>query len=120
MSKILIVDEDSLIRDLLEHALEVFEEYGIKLLTAENGMSAIEIIKKEKPVLVFLDVMVPKMNGFEICNVVKNELEMKNIYISCFQQTDMSLIDEKLIRLALIFILQSLLVLKRSLKRLVT
>ncbi|MDD5285846.1 MAG: response regulator, partial [Desulfuromonadaceae bacterium] len=45
------------------------------------GDESLEIIKKESPCLVFLDVMMPKMNGFEVCNQVKNELNMPGIYI---------------------------------------
>ncbi len=39
------------------------------------------MIQSEKPALVFLDVMMPKMSGFEVCNVVKNELKMDDVYI---------------------------------------
>lgn len=81
MSKILIVDDDPLIRNLLTQILEPFEKGGVELLTAENGLVAIEIVKKEKPELVLLDVMMPKMNGFEVCNILKNELGMHNCYI---------------------------------------
>jgi DNA-binding response OmpR family regulator len=48
---------------------------------AENGEEALELIKTEKPNLVFLDVMMPKMNGFDVCNAVKNELKMDDVYI---------------------------------------
>jgi two-component system alkaline phosphatase synthesis response regulator PhoP len=51
------------------------------LLTATNGEEALEIIEEEKPDLVFLDVMMPKLNGFEVCQTVKNELGMQDIYI---------------------------------------
>jgi two-component system alkaline phosphatase synthesis response regulator PhoP len=50
--------------------------YYIELLSAENGEEALETIKEEKPDLVFLDVMMPKMNGFDVCNAVKNELKL--------------------------------------------
>lgn len=40
-----------------------------------------KLIKDEKPKLVFLDVMMPKMNGFDVCNHVKHELAIKEIYI---------------------------------------
>ena len=48
---------------------------------AENGEIAVEIIKKERPELVLLDIMMPKLNGFDVCNKVKNELNMKDVYI---------------------------------------
>ena len=79
--KILIVDDEPHIRILLEQTLEELEDQGVELLTATNGEEALEIIQSEKPELVFLDVMMPKMNGFEVCDAVKNRLEMLNIYI---------------------------------------
>ena len=45
------------------------------------GKQALEIIKTENPQLVFLDVMMPKMNGMEVCRRVKKELNMDDVYI---------------------------------------
>ncbi len=81
MPKILIVDDEPGMRILLEQTLEGFKDKGVILLTADNGKKAIECIKAEKPELVFLDVMMPEINGFEICNTVKNEYGMKDVYI---------------------------------------
>ena len=81
MPKILIVDDEPFIRQLLELTLEELEDDGVELLYATNGQEALEIIKRENPRLVFLDVMMPKMNGFEVCNQVKNELKMSDTYI---------------------------------------
>ena len=81
MPKILIVDDEPGMRILLEQTLEGFEDKGVVLLTADNGKKAIECIKTEKPELVFLDVMMPEINGFEICNTVKNEYGMNDVYI---------------------------------------
>ncbi|HEY9297876.1 MAG TPA: response regulator, partial [Phormidium sp.] len=66
---------------LLEQTLKELEDEGVELLTATNGEEALETIQSEKPELVFLDVMMPKMNGFEVCDAVKNKLGMLNIYI---------------------------------------
>jgi len=81
MPKILIVDDEPHIRQLLELTLEDLEENGVELLFAANGDEALELIKSERPCLVFLDVMMPKMNGFEVCNTVKNELRISDTYI---------------------------------------
>lgn len=81
MSKILIVDDELHIRLLLQQTLEELEDEGVRLLTADNGEKALERIRGEKPKLVFLDVMMPKMNGFEVCKIVKNDLGMKDVYI---------------------------------------
>ena len=80
-NKILIVDDEAHIRMLIEQTLEELEDEGVEFLTAENGEIALEIIQKENPRLVFLDVMMPKMNGMEVCRRVKKELELKEVFI---------------------------------------
>lgn len=82
MPKILIVDDEPHIRLLLEQTLEDLEDEGVELILADNGESALEIIRRENPELVFLDVMMPKMNGFAVCNTVKNELALDDVYIA--------------------------------------
>ena len=79
--KILIVDDEPHIRLLLERTLLDFEDEGLEILIADNGEAALAMIQAEKPALVFLDVMMPKMNGFDVCNAVKNELKMDDVYI---------------------------------------
>ena len=79
--KILIVDDEAHIRMLIEQTLEELEDEGVEFLSAENGELALEIIQKENPQLVFLDVMMPKMNGMEVCRRVKKELGMENVFI---------------------------------------
>ncbi len=81
MSKILVVDDEAHIRLLIEQTLEELEDQGVEIITADNGVDALETIKAEKPELVFLDVMMPKMNGFDVCQTVKQELKMKNVHI---------------------------------------
>jgi two-component system, OmpR family, alkaline phosphatase synthesis response regulator PhoP len=82
VKKVLIVDDEPNILILMEQALEKLEdEDDVELLTARNGLEALNIIKEEKPDLVFLDVMMPKMSGLEVCNTVKNELGMEDVYI---------------------------------------
>ncbi|MBL0067907.1 MAG: response regulator [Chitinophagaceae bacterium] len=79
--KILIVDDEAHIRMLIEQTLEELEDEGVEFLSAENGEIALEIIQKENPQLVFLDVMMPKMNGMEVCRRVKKELGMEKVFI---------------------------------------
>ena len=81
MPKILIVDDEAHIRLLLEQTLEDLEDDGVEILTAADGEEALAIITKELPELVFLDIMMPKMNGFEVCKTVKSEWKMAEIYI---------------------------------------
>lgn len=79
--KILIVDDEAHIRMLIGQTLEELEDEGVEFLTADNGQTALELIQSERPNLVFLDVMMPKMNGMDVCQKVKRELGFTDIYI---------------------------------------
>jgi len=79
--KILIVDDEPHIRLLLEQNLEDLEDEGVEILTAADGEQGLNSIKEERPDLVFLDVMMPRINGFDVCQVVKKDLGMDDVYI---------------------------------------
>lgn len=81
MPKILIVDDEAYIRLLLEQTLEDLEEDGVTLLTAVNGEEGLAMVKAEQPGLVFLDVMMPRVNGFEVCRIVKQEWQMADTVV---------------------------------------
>lgn len=82
MSKqVLIVDDEAHIRLLIERLLEDLEDDGVQILVATNGDDGLEKIRIHQPDLVFLDVMMPGISGFEVCRTVKNELAMEDIYI---------------------------------------
>ena len=79
--KILLVDDEPHIILLLEQTLEEFEDVGVEILTATNGREALEVIRVERPDLVYLDAMMPEMNGYDVCNRVKSEPALMNVYI---------------------------------------
>ncbi|MCP3873598.1 MAG: response regulator [Desulfobacteraceae bacterium] len=79
--KILIIDDEAHIRALLEHALEDLEDEGVELLFAKDGDEGLKTIKKEKPELVFLDIMMPKMNGYDVCREIKKDPGLNTSYI---------------------------------------
>ena len=81
MPKILIVDDELYIRVLLEQVLEELEDEGVELIFADNGETALEIIEAELPELVFLDVMMPKISGFDVCNRAKKVLGLDDVTI---------------------------------------
>lgn len=81
MPKILIVDDEPHIRRLLQETLEDFEDQGVLILFAQNGVEAVEMIVREKPEVVYLDIMMPLMNGYEVCNKVRNELQMHEMKV---------------------------------------
>ena len=79
--KILIVDDELNMRTLLLETLEEFEDKGVEVLVAENGSDAIESIRTDKPDIVILDVMIPGVDGFDVCNMIKNIFGMKDVYV---------------------------------------
>jgi two-component system alkaline phosphatase synthesis response regulator PhoP len=78
---VLIVDDEQHIRLLIEQALEELADDGVELLTAADGEEALEVVRAQHPDLVFLDVMMPKRNGFEVCRAVKGELGLDATHI---------------------------------------
>ena len=52
-----------------------------ELFFAQDGIVALDIVSKEEPDIVFLDVMMPKMNGFEVCSILKNGPHPENCYV---------------------------------------
>jgi CheY-like chemotaxis protein len=81
MAKILIADDEPQTRQMLEETLEELEAYGVELIVVGNGMEALEAIRQQKPELVFLDALMPKMNGLEVCNTVKKQYGIRDIRI---------------------------------------
>lgn len=79
MKRILIVDDDQDIRELLKYNLE---KEGYLCDTAEDGLEALESIKREKPSLILLDVMMPRMDGIQVCEVIREKKEYNDIMIA--------------------------------------
>lgn len=73
--KILLVDDEKDIVEFLEYNLR---QEGFEVVTAFDGKEAIEKLK-EKPDLIILDVLMPKMDGFETCEKIRSNKEFKNI-----------------------------------------
>jgi DNA-binding response OmpR family regulator len=76
-NKILIVEDDVQINRLM--AVSVGK--GFNILQSYNGREAMEMVRKEKPDLVILDLMLPEKDGLDICNTIKHDPELKNIKI---------------------------------------
>ncbi|MBF0515955.1 MAG: response regulator [Nitrospirae bacterium] len=81
MPTILIVDDEQYMRRLMEQTLEPLENDGVDILTARSGEEALETIKAKKPELVLLDIMMPNMDGYELCKIVKHDLGMNEVSI---------------------------------------
>lgn len=78
---VLIVDDEQHIRLLIEQALEELLDEDVELYTAADGEEALGAIEAQRPDLVFLDVMMPKRNGIEVCRAVRGELGMADTHI---------------------------------------
>ena len=76
--KILIVDDDQLMQKLLEY---IIKKAGYQVSVADNGSNAIKIVKRDKPDLIISDVEMPKMNGLELCQKLKENIDTKVIPI---------------------------------------
>lgn len=76
MLKVLIVDDEEAILQMYGDRLK---EEDCQVFTSESGDEAIEIAKKEHPDLIFLDIIMPKINGLDVLKILKNELDTKNI-----------------------------------------
>jgi len=81
MPTVLIVDDEQHIRLLIEQALEELADDGVDLFTAADGEEALEVIEAQHPDLVFLDVMMPKLSGFDVCQRAKQGLGLTDVYI---------------------------------------
>jgi two-component system alkaline phosphatase synthesis response regulator PhoP len=69
MVKVLIVDDEEDIRELLSYNLK---KEGYEVLTAENGEIGLQLMREHKPDLIILDVMMPGMDGIEVCEAIRN------------------------------------------------
>ncbi|HKJ38440.1 MAG TPA: response regulator, partial [Anaerolineales bacterium] len=75
---VLIVDDEFSGRQTLE---SVLEGDGYNLVMAESGMEALEKVKTVQPDVILLDVMMPGMTGFEVCQRIRNDPEVAEIPI---------------------------------------
>ena len=80
MSKktILVVDDEQDLLDLIEYNLI---KEGYKVLKAENGIEALQVAKENHVDLVLLDIMMPKMDGLEVCNRMRSDMDLNQIPI---------------------------------------
>ena len=78
MTKILIVDDE---KDIVETLSFMLEAKGFEIISAYDGEEGLKLAKEESPDLIILDVMMPKINGYKICRLLKYDAKYKNIPI---------------------------------------
>ncbi|PIE36429.1 two-component system response regulator [candidate division KSB3 bacterium] len=78
MHKILVVDDEpSIVRPLTF----ILKKNNYKVLTASDGEEGLSVARKERPALIFLDVMMPKKNGYDVCQELKEDPDFQETYI---------------------------------------
>ena len=78
-SKILIVEDDQTLLDVLKYNLT---KEGFHVVTASDGIQALEIARGEKPQLIVLDIMLPQLNGFEVCRILRQEMTVPMLMLT--------------------------------------
>ena len=85
MTKALLIDDDQKLGDLLKNYLKSFD---IDLSVVNDPRKAIEIINRKDPDLLILDVMMPHINGFELCKMIRQESDKPIIILSARGEAD--------------------------------
>ena len=70
---ILVVEDDPNLLDTLEYNLR---KEGYSTVAAVDGVEALDVSRREKPDLVMVDIMVPKLSGFEVCRILRKEMNI--------------------------------------------
>ena len=81
MAKVLVVDDDPV---MLEACQQLFLVEGYQVLGAGDGLKGLEAARKERPDLMVLDLMLPKLDGFEVCQMLKSDEKFQSIKIILF------------------------------------
>ena len=81
MAKILIVDDEATFIKLAQIRLE---SSGYEVITAKDGEEGLEKAKSEKPDLIMLDVVMPEMDGYQVCRLLKKDAQYNKIPIILF------------------------------------
>lgn len=79
--RILIADDEPAVLKVMMRRLEQFE---FEVLGASDGEEALNLIRRERPDLIVLDVMMPKKNGYEVCSILKRDETLRMIHVIMF------------------------------------
>ena len=78
MKKILLVDNNDIILKFMSNFLE---KKGYHVLTAEDGLAALEILRIYTPDIIFLDLIMPNIDGKKLCRIVRTMPRLKDVYV---------------------------------------
>ncbi|MEK7396768.1 MAG: response regulator [Candidatus Poribacteria bacterium] len=74
--KILIIDDESDITETLSYMLQA---RNFDVVTANSGQEGLDKVKRDRPDLILLDIMMPEMDGYKVCNKLKQDKDTKNL-----------------------------------------
>jgi two-component system OmpR family response regulator len=84
--KILIVEDDRNLLDTLKYNLR---KEGFEVVTATDGAEALNVARRDKPDLIILDIMLPKMSGFDVCRILRKEMTVPILMLTAkAEETD--------------------------------
>lgn len=83
--KVMVIDDSKTIRRTAEALLK---KAGCDVITAENGFEALPIIVSQNPDILFIDIMMPRLDGYQTCSLIKNNTKFKNTPIILLSSKD--------------------------------
>jgi twitching motility two-component system response regulator PilG len=83
--KVMVIDDSKTIRRTAETLLT---KAGCDVLTAENGFEALPIISAQRPDILFIDIMMPRLDGYQTCSLIKNNAKFQNTPIIMLSSKD--------------------------------
>ncbi len=81
LRKVLVVDDDPVIREFMERTLS---DAGYEVLTVQDGLSALDVLHFHRPHIIFLDMVLPDMDGKNLCRAIRGKKELQSVYIAVF------------------------------------
>lgn len=93
--KILIIEDE---KDMVYAVTLQLENNGYKTITAFDGQEGLKIARMEKPDLIILDIMLPRMDGYKVCGLLKSDTRYSKIpiimFTACAQESDKKMGEE--------------------------
>jgi len=90
--KILVVDDET---DIIQLVTARLKAAKFEVISALDGQAGLELAQKEKPDLIILDLMLPKMDGYTVCGLLKHDINYKEIPIILFTARDQAIDKQK-------------------------
>ncbi len=77
-NSIVLVDDEPNIRETVAFILEA---EGFEVRTANDGIAGLEMVRRHRPKVVLLDVMMPRMDGYEVCRAIREDAELSEVFV---------------------------------------